>query len=413
MQVDSRTVRLPCRARHEGTGAQKSVCYAIQMNLGGHTDGALLSDVRGLIGSQRELTARLIIYLAEIEHRRLHLLAGFSSMFEFCVRELHLSEGEAFRRLAAARLGRRFSVIHSLIASGEVHLSALTLLRRHLTEANHVELLQAVCGKSKREVEMLLAARFPRQDEPTRVRAISPECFRIEFTASAELREKLERCLDLSSHANPRRELGFVIERAVDLLLTKLERERLGKAERPRLRTTTHRKPNASPSAESPSAESPGAETPASRHVSNADRRSVFQRDGSRCTYVSPDGHPCDATAFLELDHVIARALGGGAEAENLRVRCRAHNRLWAEQTFGRAHVERAVHLRQRKSARYDDGHPFDAHEKVVFALKRLGFRQAQARSAVDAVKKRLGVEGPLELEGLLREALREATKAA
>jgi len=310
------------------------------MNLRGHTAEALLSDVRGLIGSQRELTARLITYLAEIEHRRLHLLAGFSSMFEFCVKELHLSEGEAFRRLVAARLGRKFPVIHSLIASGEVHLSALALLRPHMTEANHAELLQAVRGKSKREVEMLLATRFPQQDEPTRVRAMSPDRFRIEFTASAELREKLERCLDLSSHANPRRDLGFVIERAVDLLLTKLERERLGKAERPRPGATTHRKPNGLASAESPR----------------------------------------------------------------------------AEQTFGRAHVERAVHFRQRRQRKYlatTSASSFDAHEKVVFALKQMGFRQAQARRAVDAAEKRLGVEGPQALEALLREALREATKAA
>lgn len=178
------------------------------MNLRGHTDEELLMDVRGLIGSQRELTARLVVYLAEIEHRRLHLLAGFSSMFEFCVKELHLSEGEAFRRLAAARLGQRFPVIHSLIASGEVHLSALALLRPHLTEENHAGLLEAVRRKSKREVEMLLATLFPRQDEPARMRAISPERFRIEFTASTELRENLERCLDLSNHANPSRDLG-------------------------------------------------------------------------------------------------------------------------------------------------------------------------------------------------------------
>lgn len=201
------------------------------MNLGEHTDEALLSDVRRLIGSQRELTARLIVYLTEIEHRRLHLLASFSSMFEFCVKELRLSEG-----------------------------------------------------------------------------------------ASAELRQKLERYLDLSSHANRRRELGFVIERAVELLFTKLERERLGKAERPRPGATTRRKPNASRSAESPRAEM-ASEVPASRHVSNADRRSVFERDGSRCTYVSPDGQRCEATAFLELDHIVPRALGGGTEARNLRVR--------------------------------------------------------------------------------------------
>jgi 5-methylcytosine-specific restriction endonuclease McrA len=322
------------------------------MNLRGHTDEALLSDIRRLIGSQRELTARLVVYLAEIEHRRLHLLAGFSSMFEFCVKELRLSEGEAFRRLAAARLGRRFPIVQSRIASGEVHLSALALLRHHLTEENHVELLEAVRRKSKREVETLLATRFPRRDEPTRVRAISPERFRIEFTASTELRKKLERCLDLSSHANPNRDVGFVIERAVDLLITKLERERLGIGERPRPQAKISRTRSASPSSES-SAEASSVEAPSAaptpRRIATAHRRLVFERDFNRCTYVSPDGHRCDATAFLELDHIVPRALGGTAEPENLRVRCRAHNRLWAEQTFGRAHVERAVHLRQRK----------------------------------------------------------------
>jgi 5-methylcytosine-specific restriction endonuclease McrA len=370
------------------------------MDLRGHKDEDLLSAVRGLIGSQRELTARLVVYLAEIEHRRLHLLAGFSSMFEFCVKALHLNEGEAFRRLAAARLGQKFPVIHSLIASGEVHLSALALLRRHLTEENHAGLLEAVRGKSKREVEMLLATRFPRQDEAARMRAISPDRFRIEFTANAELREKLERCLDLSSHANPSRDLGFVIERAVELLLAKLERERLGKAARPRRRATTSHTPDVQTSAKTPSL------FRASRHVANADRRFVFERDGSRCTYVSPDGHSCEATAFLELDHVIPRGLGGGAEPENLRVRCRAHNRLWAEQTFGRAHIDRVLHFRQRKS-------PFDAHEQVVLALKQMGFRHAQALRAVRAVEKRQRVDGAQTLEGLLRETLLEATKAA
>jgi 5-methylcytosine-specific restriction endonuclease McrA len=372
------------------------------MNLRGHSDEALLSGVRGLIGSQRELTARLVVYLAEIERRRLHAVAGFSSMFDFCVKELRLSEGEAFRRLAAARLARRFPVVHSLVASGQVHLSALALLRAHLTAENHVELLDAVRGKSKREVEMLLATRFPQRDTPARVRAIAPERFRIEFTASAELREKLERCLDLSSHAHPRRDLAFVIERAVEMLLSKLERERFGKAKRPR----------ETPREQVPSDETPGVR-PTSRHIPTATRRFVFERDGSRCTYVSPDGHRCDATAFLELDHVVPHALGGRADPENLRVRCRAHNRLWAEQAFGRDRVERAVHLRQRKYGVTPSSARFDMHEQVVAALKQMGFHPEQARRAVCVVEKRQCVEGPQALDALLREALLEATKAA
>lgn len=140
------------------------------MNLGSCSNQQLLSDVMRLCGSERESTAKLVTYISEIEERRLHLEAGFSSLFEFCVQELRLSEGEAFRRIAAARLGRRFPVIHALIASGAVHLSALELLRERLTEDNHRELLEAVSGKSKREVEKILAARFPKPDVPSRIR---------------------------------------------------------------------------------------------------------------------------------------------------------------------------------------------------------------------------------------------------
>jgi hypothetical protein len=199
-----------------------------------HSDDELLSIARRLIGAERKLTAKLVAYLAEIEARRLHLIAGYASMFDFCTRGLGLSENEAFRRIAAARLGRRFPVVHSLLASGAVHLTTLELLREHLTDENHHELLESASGKTKREVEALLASRFPKPDAPARIRQLSEARFKVEFTASAELCDKLERCLDLMSHANPMRDLAVVIERAVGLLLFDLERTRLRRTPRPR-----------------------------------------------------------------------------------------------------------------------------------------------------------------------------------
>jgi hypothetical protein len=106
------------------------------MNLSHRSDQELLSDVTRLVGSHRELTARPVAHLAEIEERRLHLQAGFSSMFEFCIKALGLGEGEAFRRILAARLVRKFPLIRSLLASGAVHLSVLELLRERMTEGN-------------------------------------------------------------------------------------------------------------------------------------------------------------------------------------------------------------------------------------------------------------------------------------
>src|SRR5215510_13389861 len=98
------------------------------MNLGERSDRELLDDTARLVGSHRELTASLVAHLAEIEERRLHLIAGFSSMFDFCQKKLGMSEGEAFRRILAARLGRRFPIVFSSLAAGTVNLSTLELV---------------------------------------------------------------------------------------------------------------------------------------------------------------------------------------------------------------------------------------------------------------------------------------------
>lgn len=347
-----------------------------------HSDDELLSATRHLIGAERKLTAKLVAYLAEIEERRLHLVAGYSSMFDFCTRSLGLSENEAFRRIAAARLGRRFPVVHALLASGAVHLSTLELLRDHLTNENHRELLEITSGKSKREVEALLAARFPKPDVPAKIRQLSAERFKVEFTATAELREKLERCRDLMSHANPSRDFAVVIERAVELLLAELERSRLKRTKRPRRSSHT-------------------AELASTNRVTDATRREVFERDGTQCTYVSPDGRRCEAHAFLELDHEHPRATGGKDDAANLRVLCRAHNQLAAEQTFGREVMERARHFGRTKS---------DARRRLHVALTGLGFGSTRAREAIGEVQ-RLHPDGFSTLEEALREAILVATR--
>jgi hypothetical protein len=116
-------------ALRNGGEAENRRAMRKSMDLHQRSDHELLSEIRQLVGSHREITAKLAGYLAEVEERRLHLQAGFSSMFEYCVKQLRMSDGEAFRRILAARLCRHFPVIGSLLASGAVHLSALELVR--------------------------------------------------------------------------------------------------------------------------------------------------------------------------------------------------------------------------------------------------------------------------------------------
>jgi len=89
-------------------------------------------------------------------------------------------------------------------------------------------------------------------------------------------------------------------------------------------------------------------------------RRTVAKRDGGRCTYVDPvTGRRCRETRMLELHHEHTHALGGRATAKNLTLRCRAHNRLAAEQDFGRDFMAEKIGQRDphwRGGASQDNG---------------------------------------------------------
>ncbi|HEY8075632.1 MAG TPA: hypothetical protein VIF62_16015 [Labilithrix sp.] len=203
----------------------------------------------------------------------------------------------------------------------------------------------------------------------------------MQLTIGRELRDKIERARDLMRHANVDGGLERVVDRAMDALLEKLQKRRLAKTERAQTK--------------------PRASSPTSEHVPAAVRRAVFERDGAQCTYIDERGKRCTSCTLLELDHVLARADGGTNLVENLRARCRGHNRLSAEERFGKEHVERCIELRRRK---WD----VDGADLVVRGLVHMGFASREAKRAVETVAQRHEHdEAPLPKEQILRQALR------
>ena len=323
------------------------------------SDDELVAHLTSLCLQTSRLKAEIVVYLIEVEERRLHLRMACKSMSDFCINRLNMSTNVAFHRIAAARLVRKHPCLLPMIARGELHLSTLVLLKNHLTAANAEELIAEIHGKSFRDVELLLAARAPRPDIPTtislvteqallsassassassssvsptpvkttaRVTPLSPARFAVQLTVSQELRDKLERATEMLRHRNPNGDLEVVLDRALDALLAILDKELRGKTERPRRSSGTRR-----------------------GNVSREARRAVFARDGERCSYQNANGNRCPARGFLEVDHVASRALGGDGDVSNLRVLCKPHNRLHAEEVFGREHVDRAIDLRRSK----------------------------------------------------------------
>ena len=93
-------------------------------------------------------------------------------MFRYCVGELRMSEDVAYKRIRVAVRGRRFPRILSAIAEGRLSVSAVALLAPYLCEQDADELLSEAEGKTRAQIEALIASRFPQPDVPTLVCAI-------------------------------------------------------------------------------------------------------------------------------------------------------------------------------------------------------------------------------------------------
>jgi 5-methylcytosine-specific restriction endonuclease McrA len=345
-------------------------------SLTGVPDHVLLRDLASLVTRDRATTSELLQRLGEVDVRQLHRPAGHSSLFRYCVAELRMSEGTAYKRIQAARAARKFPGILDRLEDGRLHLTAVVTLAPHLTRENADELLEAGSLKTKSELEHVLAARFPKDDVPTvvqvapapravecsapddspeqggllageaatshthelvpepvvpspdqkcatsavplpqtppRLAPLAPERYALQVTLAKATHDKLRRAQALLAHTVPSGDIAEVLDRALDALIERVEKRRHASTSKP----GTMR----------------GSKNP--RYIPADVRRAVLERDGGQCTFTSATGKRCAETRFLEHDHVQPVARGGQATVENTRLRCRTHNQYEADRTFG------------------------------------------------------------------------------
>ena len=322
-------------------------------------DEALLRRLSDLLKQSRRVESVLIAHIAEVDARRLYAREA-GSMFTYCTQILHLSEHEAYSRIAVARASRRYPILLDMLGDGRLHLSGISKLVPHLTDDNAEGLVVRATHQTKSEIEKLIAEIAPKPDVPTVVRKLptpavdnqlgpdrvaivqdvpkselaacvpcrpanltrpvaavvlplAPAGYKVQFTASAELHDKLERLQALT-----RDDLATVIETAVTEKLERVESKRFG--------STRSRRKSLDQS----------DTTPSSRYIPAAVRRIVRQRDGNQCTFVGQSGARCTERRNLELHHREPFGRGGAHSPDNVCVMCREHNAYLAERDYGR-----------------------------------------------------------------------------
>ena len=106
------------------------------------TNEALMNQCIYQLKIDRKGEAALIELLSEIDERKLFAEEGYASMFKFCTGRLHLSEPQTYRRIRASRIIRNYPVALEMLSKGEIHMTALNIIRPCLTPDNHLELLR-------------------------------------------------------------------------------------------------------------------------------------------------------------------------------------------------------------------------------------------------------------------------------
>ena len=144
----------------------------------------------------------------------------------------------------------------------------------------------------------------------------------------------------------------------------------------------------------------------ATQTVPPALRRRVLCRDQGRC--VVPG---CRHTTFIDVHHLDLRSEGGRHDADNLAVLCTAHHRAVHNGLLiitGRASTGlRFEHADGTPYGHAPSAHTIATREQVFRGLRGLGFKEGEARRALDAATEELSTQGATpSAQDLLRAAL-------
>ena len=319
------------------------------------SNSTLLAEFKRVVARERWAIASVIEYIVEIDRRQLYLDAACSSMTGFCIERMGYSQDAAANRVGVARVVQQYPVALAMLRRGELTMTNIRTVAPVLTKANHRERFAAIVGKTKLEVQELVAFWAPKPDVQTRLvditppsppdlllcmqaattshaeqvpvtpqrpaplpKPLSPGRFKVEFTADEEERELLMRARDLLRHSIPDGDIKKIFMKGLRELVERAEARKLGKLKKAKVVANEELPLEGEAAAEEV--------VTTARSATRAMRREISERDGVQCAYCAKDGTRCKATAWLEADHMDGYAKTGKTQASRMRWLCRSHN---------------------------------------------------------------------------------------
>jgi 5-methylcytosine-specific restriction endonuclease McrA len=278
---------------------------------------------KALVKSERKIMHEILLMIQTFDLTRNYCELGYSSLYEYLTKEIRYSEGAAQRRISSARLMRECPQIERDLPTGELNLSQVALAcvafkKEDFSKCRKAEIINRIKNLNLYETKKILLAECPNfaipkaAPLPTREKKVQ-----ITLVFTEDEWSEVQTLMARMSHK--------VTDQKIESALLYWAREIKKKqsAPPPRRRQTAEVKP--------------AQKSPPLRRrkaIPAAVQKIVLKKAGHQCEFVSPiTGRRCEAKHFVESDHVIAIALGGTNEIENLRALCKQHNLYSAKQS--------------------------------------------------------------------------------
>lgn len=122
-------------------------------------DEELHKELLVLNGKERNLTCLILVFLNEIDRRKLFSTYACQSLFDYCLKYLNYSESQAMTRIQASRLLQSLPESKKHFSNGDLNLTNGAIIYRFLKTENikdqerKLEILKLGINRSKRECE--------------------------------------------------------------------------------------------------------------------------------------------------------------------------------------------------------------------------------------------------------------------
>ncbi len=280
-------------------------------------------------GRYLKCVGELLDILQALDERKTNRRYECTSLYQYAVKHLKLSEDSAFNLITVARKALEIPALKQEIKTGALTVSKARKICSVIKPENQLKWLDFAKTMSLRALEREVARVNPKDAVDDKASYIAWDRLKLELGVSGACMQKLRRVQDLESQ-RLQKAVGFegTLEAALNAYLEKFDPVK--KAQRI---SNKKMKSRTAANAESDALRPVPGRVKLEQNIqrkpySAALEHQINLRDEGRCTHEDSQNQRCSSTRWLDIHHIVPVKDGGKNTFRNLTTLCRAHHQM-------------------------------------------------------------------------------------